>query len=65
MREAVLRQPWAQDGFDNNEKLLMEFLIEAAQNFVGIRMDWPYVTRLDRDRLIQTPFDAEREVQHA
>ena len=63
VREAVLRQPWAQDGFDDNEKQLLEFLIDAAQNFVGVRMDWPYVTRLDRDRLVQTPFDAQREVR--
>lgn len=63
VREAVLRQPWAQDGFDANEKQLLEFLIDAAQNFVGVRMDWPYVTRLEKDRLVQTPFDTQREVR--
>jgi len=63
VREAVMRQPWAQDGFDDREKLLMDFMTEAAENFVGVRMDWPYVTRLENNQLVQTPFDAAREVR--
>ena len=58
-----MRQPWAQDGFDDREKLLMNFLFEASENVVGVRMDWPYVTRLEKDHLVQTPFDAAREVR--
>ena len=63
VREAVQRQAWARDGFDANERLLLEFLHEGTQNLFGLGMDWPYVTKLEGGRLTNSTFDAAREVR--
>jgi hypothetical protein len=63
VRAAVEAQPWGQGPLDDQHKQLVDFLYDASQNLVGVRPDWPYVSRFDRNRFINTPFDAATEVK--
>jgi hypothetical protein len=63
VQAAVKRQPWGQGPLDAPHKQLVDFLYDASQNLVGVRPDWPYVSRFVAGRFANTPFDADTEVK--